>query len=132
MFEVRDLYAARGLAAADWRRRPDDHLLLQLQFVARWLRDADPDLAGLATFLDRHLLRWLEDFARRVAARCDTALYAGLALLTLAQVERLRDILASALGAPRPSRDEVEAVCRALRSVESVPVGFVPGTGPGW
>jgi TorA maturation chaperone TorD len=132
MFELRELYAARGLAAADWRRRPDDHLLLQLQFVAHVLREADPDLAGLAAFLDRHLLRWLEDFAGRVAARCDTALYAGLALLTFTLVERLRDILASALGAPRPSREEVEAASGARRPVESVVVGFVPGTGPGW
>jgi TorA maturation chaperone TorD len=132
MFELRALYARRGLGAADWRHRPDDHLLLQLQFAARWLRELDPDLAGLAGFLDRHLLRWLGDFALRVAERCDTRLYAGLALLTLTQVERLREILASALGVPRPTRAEVEAACRAGRRVESVPARFFPGAGPGW
>ena len=30
MFALRRIYAEAGLAAADWRRRPDDHLVLQL------------------------------------------------------------------------------------------------------
>lgn len=132
MFELREIYAGRGLAASDWRRRPDDHLLLQLQFIARWLRDPRPDLAGLADFLDRHLLRWLGDFAGRVADRCETHLYAGLALLTLALAEGLRDVLVKALDTPRPSREALEAACRTKRRVEAVSIGFVPGAGPGW
>lgn len=132
MFALREVYGARGLGAADWRRRPDDHLLLQLDFVARWLRDAQPDLAGLADFLDRHLLRWLGDFAVRVASRCETRLYAGLALLTFALVDRLREALARTLDVPRPSREAVEAACRPSHRIESLPAGFVPGAGPGW
>lgn len=132
MFELRELYAGRGLGAADWRRRPDDHLLLQLQFVARWLREPAPDLAALADFLDRHLLRWLEDFAGRVAARCDTRLYAGLVLITSAHVDRLREILAHALDVPRPSRAEMEARSRGADRPVAIPLVFVPGTAPSW
>jgi TorA maturation chaperone TorD len=33
MFELRDLYAARGLVTPNWRQRPDDHLVTQLLFV---------------------------------------------------------------------------------------------------
>lgn len=104
MFALRDLFAARGLAAPDWRRRPDDHLIFQLQFLAHGLRhgqDAEA-LAQLARFLDEHLLRWLPDFARRVASRCDTAFYAALSLLTVAWVDQFRDLLARVLEEPRP------------------------------
>jgi putative dimethyl sulfoxide reductase chaperone len=132
MFELRAVYAERGLGAADWRCRPDDHLLLQFQFIAHWLREPQPDLAGLADFLDRHLLRWVGDFAGRVAARCESGLYAGLALLTFAVVERLRDVLALSLAVPRPSREAVEAACRSRIGAAAVSVGFVPGAGPGW
>lgn len=132
MFELRRHYAAHGLAASDWRRRPDDHLVLQLQFVAHRLRDPDASLAELADFLDHHPLRWLDDFAARVAARCDTAFYAGLALLAAAQVDGLRDILARSLGQPRPSRQEVAERCRARRGGTADSLRFVPGTGPGW
>jgi TorA maturation chaperone TorD len=33
MFELRELYAAAGLRAADWRSRFDDHFVLQLQYL---------------------------------------------------------------------------------------------------
>jgi hypothetical protein len=32
MFDLRKLYAENGLAVPDWRKRPDDHLVFQLQF----------------------------------------------------------------------------------------------------
>jgi hypothetical protein len=34
MFELRERYAGRGLGVPDWRKRPDDHLVFQLQFLA--------------------------------------------------------------------------------------------------
>jgi TorA maturation chaperone TorD len=135
MFELRALYAAHGLQAADWRRRPDDHLLLQLQFVARRLRAGGgaAELAELASLLDEHLLRWLGEFAVCVAARCDTALYAGLVSLTFAYVEDLRERLAIALGADRPSAEEVEQRYRARRPQEgALPVRFMPGAAASW
>ena len=133
MFALRDLYAARGLAAPDWRSRPDDHLVFQLQFLAHSLRRGE-DMEALAQFvgfLDEHLLRWLPDFARRVASRCDTAFYAALTLLTAAWVDQLRDLLARLLDEPRLSREQIEARLHCQRPLaELATPAFVPGVGP--
>lgn len=104
MFEVRKLYQAHGLAHGNGRQRPDDHLALQLQFIGHLAsRAGSPeDWRTLAAILDEHLLRWLPDFAHVVAGRCATAYYAGLAAVTAAWCERLRDCLATALKEPRP------------------------------
>ncbi len=142
-----ELYAADGLAVPDWRMRPDDHLVFQLQFLGRRLEQLsmqpeaeDPDLTNglwrsLATLLDLHLLRWLPDLASRVSVRCDTEFYAALFLLTDLWCEQLRDLIALHLGEPRPSKDELEALLRPkhLDEVQSVPIQFMPGIGgPSW
>lgn len=134
MFALRKVYAEAGLAAADWRRRPDDHLVLQLLFIAHALRRADgaDDLRRLATMLDEHLLRWLPDFAARVAARCEQPFFAVLAGLTLLWCEQLRDLLAARLGEPRPAREAVEARLRPSQHSEAVPPAYLPGAAPSW
>lgn len=133
MFALRDIYARAGLASADWRRRPDDHLVLQLLYVAHALRTAATDGARpLATILDEHLLRWLPDFAARVASRAAHPFHAGLALLTAAWCDGLRDALAEALAEPRPTREAVEERLAQRKPAVEVSVAFVPGTGPSW
>jgi TorA maturation chaperone TorD len=134
MFALREIYAAAGLAAEDWRRRPDDHLVLQLLYIAHGLRRASgPDeLRRLAAMMDEHLLRWLPDFAARVAARCETPFFAVLAGLTLAWCEQLRDLLAERLGESRPSCEEVEARAMPQRRAEVAPLAYMPGAGPSW
>jgi len=104
MFEIRQWYRRHDLAAADWRRRPDDHLVPQLQFTAYLVRHVSgvEGLKEAVDFLDRHLLRWVLDFSSRVAGRCDSRFFAGLALLTGAYLDELRDVLADFLEAPRP------------------------------
>jgi TorA maturation chaperone TorD len=130
MFEIRRLYAEQGLRASDWRARPDDHLVLQLQFLARRFEDGRGagQVRESARFLDEHLLRWIGDFAQRVASRCDTPFYAGLALLSAAYCDSLRDILARWLGEPRPSAEQIAE--RARPDPPAAPLRFVPG--PGW
>lgn len=110
MFELRALYAAAGLVVPDWRKRPDDHLVFQLQFLGRRLAAAanDDDWRRLAGFLDRHLLRWLPDFAARAAARCDTPFYAALAVLTDAWCRQLRLLIAQHLGENGPDPENIE------------------------
>jgi TorA maturation chaperone TorD len=144
---MRELYAADGLTVPDWRMRPDDHLVFQLQFLAKRLECIAPgseaesaDFANelwlsLATLLDHHLLRWLPDFACRVSVRCDTEFYAALFLLTEVWCEQLRDLMALHLDEPRPSKEEVEAALRPkqLDEVKPVPIQFMPGIGgPSW
>lgn len=102
MFEMREIYRAAGLKAANWRLRPDDHLVLQLQYVAHALRRvATADFSTeLATTMDAHLLRWLPDFAAQVAARAIEPFYAALGNLTLTWCQSLRE----ALGPPPPAK----------------------------
>lgn len=135
MFQLREIYAAYGLQGPPWRRRFDDHLVLQLQLIAHALRQgcAAEDWRRLARVLDDHLLRWLGEFAHRVAARCDTPFYAGLVRLTVSHVDGLRAVLETVLDEVRPSPGEVAARCQPRGQRGQVPVVFVPGAeGPSW
>ncbi len=132
MFQVRQWYESCGLAAPDWRTRPDDHLVYQLQFIAHLL-EQDGEMRTLeqaATFMDEHLLRWLGSFAERVMQRCDTPWFAGSAGVTAAYAEELRDTLAEVLQQPRPTPEEIEERLKSATPVEEVPVTFMPGMGP--
>jgi len=137
MFDMRTLYAAAGLAVPDWRMRPDDHLVFQLQFLAHLLAkaDKDDDWRSLATFLDYHLLRWLPDFTGRVVSRCDTPFYAALALLTDVWCQQLRGLIVQHLGEARLTAEAIEEQLssRRIAEVKEVPIHFVPGgAGPSW
>ncbi len=133
MFQVRAWYARHGLTAGDWRNRPDDHLALQLQFLAHLFAPERGDtLAEAARFMDEHLLRWLPRFARRVAERCRTLFFAALALLTDAYCEELRDLLAQILAEPRPTPEEIEQRMKTMRGPALAPSSFIPGQGPTW
>jgi len=133
MFEVRSLYQRHGLQVPDWRRRADDHLVHELQFLAHLLDpDAGDTLGEAAAFLDEHLLLWLPDFAARVAQRCATPFYAGLAALTAAYLDELRELLERILGQPRTPREEIEERRRRAKESEPAPAAFVPGSAPTW
>jgi TorA maturation chaperone TorD len=134
MFEVRECYTRLGLSAPDWRMRPDDHLVHQLQFLTALLEhNSEPALAEAARFLDEHTLRWLPDFGRRVAARAATPFYVGLAMLTATYLDELRDVLAQIIGVARPTSDEIEQRTRVVEEVAlPMPTAYVPGTSPSW
>jgi TorA maturation chaperone TorD len=138
MFQIRGWYQRHGLAVANWRLRTDDHLVNQLQFVAFLLEgEANPvRLEEVARFLDEHPLRWIGAFAERVASRCRTRYYAGLASLTAAYLEEFRDLAARVLGHPRPSAADIEERMRPLSETLGLPVKgplpYRPHEGPGW
>jgi putative dimethyl sulfoxide reductase chaperone len=135
MFELREIYAAAGLQVDDWRKRYDDHLVLQLQYLVRQLR-AGASWASLAGFLDEHLGYWFPDFARRVSERASTPFYGALAELSYVWLERFRDLLADMADLPRPARETITARIRAKLGYEAsqlAPVKFMPGVGgPSW
>lgn len=127
MFETRAWYRRHGLGTADWRQRPDDHLCLQLQFLAHLAGDSEPaSLAEACAFMDEHLLRWLPRFAAKVFQRCATPFHAALALLTAAYCEELRDLLADLLDLPR-----AEPAASAA-PVREAPLHYMPGLAPSW
>lgn len=130
MFDLRALYAAAGLAAPDWRKRPDDHLVHQLDYLARRLAvtSTDDDWRRLAAFLDRHLLRWLPDFAARIAQRCDTLFYAALLPLTTVWCQQVRELIAAHLGEAIPATP-----AKSAPDSPPTPIHFLPGgTEPSW
>lgn len=138
-FRVRAWYRRHGLAVTDWRTRSDDHLVYELRFLAHLLDGEggavgidEVGLAEVARFMDEHPLRWIDQFAERVAKRCGTRLYAGLALLTAAYLDELRDLLADLTGETRPSAEEIAGSLAAARQPTGVEGPFLPGLAPGW
>jgi len=140
MFEVREYYQRHGLGSAEWRVRSDDHLCLQLEFLAYLFEQSaeatNPQtlFTEAANFLDEHLLRWIPEFGLRTAHRCATPFYGGLGLLTAGYVEELRQLLEEALGQARPTADEIEE--RMNPTAQAIPVAaptaYVPGVAPSW
>ncbi len=144
-FRVRDWYRRHGIVVANWRERSDDHLVHELRFLAHLL-NGEPestvldktelgktDLGEVADFLDQHLLRWIDAFAERVAQRCETRFYAGLALLTAAYLTELRELLADPLGYAYPVAEETAP--RLTASDLNIPEAegpYVPGVAPSW
>ena len=134
MFQVREYYRRHGLAAANWRQRADDHLVLQLQFLShlfkRHATSGSIDLSEVTQFMDEHLLRWLPEFGARVSTGCATLFFAGLAQLTAGYCEELRELLATILDEPRPSQEEIDQRMAPKGTVQEVPLRFIPGIGP--
>ena len=135
MFQVREIYKKHGLEAADWHILADDHLVNELEFMAYLMGRAageDKMFQEAAGFLDFHLLRWLGQFAERVAPRCENGFYAGLALLTHLYCEELRDLLALILDQPRPTDEEIEEMMKQNEDIPLVPMQYIPGASPSW
>lgn len=131
MFQIREAYERHGLAVSDWRIRSDDHLVPQLQFLSH-LFEKKVDLEEVARFLDEHLLRWIDRFAQRVGTRCATPFYAGLAMMTAAYLDELRDLLAEIDGQSRPSKEEIDRRMKPTIEVALPEPKFVPGSAPSW
>lgn len=132
-FRLRTQYRVHGLMVENWRRRSEDHLVVQLHFVSLLLgRVGMGAIREVASFLDEHLLRWLPMFATRVVGRCATRFYAGVALLTDGYCDQMRDVLAEMLGEPRPALQPLPQPGERGSGAGNEPPPFVPGTGPSW
>ena len=131
MFRVRDWYRRNGLVVADTAGRPDDHLVLQLRFVAHLLREKGKGegLGEAARFMDAHLLRWVDTFAARLVHAGAPDWYAALALLTACYLDELRLHLASMTGL---TVVEPDSKGRPERSTEPPDAAYIPGVAPSW
>ncbi len=135
MFEVRSWHARYALENPDWRSMPDDHICLELEFLATVLASARATaIQDAAEFMDQHLLLWLRDFCQRINHRCSTAFFAGASLLTAQYCDVLRDVLAEVLEIPRPGPEEMLVHRRRTTPVhpDEIPIAFVPGQEPSW
>jgi TorA maturation chaperone TorD len=141
MFELRALYRKAGLVATNWRMRSEDHVALQLTYIAHCAQHAQGAASWqvLADMLDQHLLLWMPQFAQQAAQRGAHPFYAGLAAVSAHWLDRLRDILAAALETPRPAREDIiarraqAAKETAAAAAKAHPVHFVPGgNAPSW
>lgn len=87
--EVRAAYAEFGLAAPDKNRAPDDHISLELEFVATLAEralDAEGQeferlVAGFDRFLAEHLFQWAPNFFDTLGRAAQTHFHHGVALL---------------------------------------------------
>jgi putative dimethyl sulfoxide reductase chaperone len=134
MFEIRRWYTHYGLEVRNWRSRSDDHLVFQLEFIAHLVSHAlEHGPKDAAAFMDHHLLRWIEPFSARVAQRCTTQFYAGLALVTAVILKRLRLVLVELAGMPLVEVEPIEEEKQRLRAkAQEAASRFVPGLAPSW
>ena len=136
MFELREIYAAAGFKATDWRSRYDDHLVLQLHYLQHVLQADAVDGEKVANFIDEHIGYWFPDFAQGIALGCNTPFYAALAELTHVWLLRFRALLEEMYACPTPTREKMEAKIKrklALDKAEISPIHFMPGAqGPSW
>lgn len=131
MFALRTRFAELGLRAGDWRSRFDDHLVLELQYLAHCFRLPTVDPMAIAVFIDRHPGRWLAAFCQRIEARCATKFYAALAGLTVEWLMNCRSLLVR-YGAPAPSVLEL-AESSPTTGQANTALAYLPGgCSPGW
>ncbi len=98
-------YAAAGLALSPSRKELPDHVAVELEFMAflcrqevdAWngevVKDAVEALEHQAAFLDRHLTRWLPEWARQVATADGGGVYYVVAETARAFVNHEQDMI---------------------------------------
>lgn len=89
---VREFYLSFGLESKKKNREPDDHLGLELEFMARLCREAAVNiqsggdtgrfLAGQGRFLEEHLEQWVPALTADIQRAARTDFFRGLALFT--------------------------------------------------
>ena len=103
--QVRQWYSRFGLQAERINREPDDHIGLELSFVAHLAKQAlqavdqndkqayEDLLQAQRDFLNEHLLRWAPVWAKLVKQNAETDFYRGLAHLTHGALLEAADLL---------------------------------------
>ncbi|MFD1670804.1 anaerobic sulfite reductase subunit AsrA [Agrilactobacillus yilanensis] len=93
---VTKIYRANGLVmATEMADIKEDHIAMELKFMAHLCDVAEPDLAQQTTFLNEHLLNWTPQFLEDVQTYSRTNFYQGVALLTAGFLAEDAKILAT-------------------------------------
>lgn len=132
MLDIRAEHAAHGLRMTDHAARPEDHLVMQLRFLAELIAGPRTDPEAAARFLDAHLMRWICPFASRLVHTGAPPLFAAIAVLTACYLDEARRHLAALTGVavaePTPPPD-------GKRSAGTPPAEerpYLPGAAPSW
>lgn len=100
--EVRGWYRRYGLKSRHRHNEPDDHIGLELSFLAHLCRlGAEADefsrreslLKDMHRFLSQHVMTWVPDFFALVKKHAETPFYTGWAYLTEETVKSLTDFV---------------------------------------
>ncbi|MDR1359077.1 MAG: molecular chaperone TorD family protein [Coriobacteriales bacterium] len=95
--EVRDWYRRHGLNIEKLHQEPDDHIGLELEFVAMLLERAlsapgderDAIIYDARMFIEEHPGRWVGIWAKQVSKEARTDFYKGLAAIIPAAINRI-------------------------------------------
>jgi TorA maturation chaperone TorD len=108
--QVREWYRRYGLQVEKLHHEPDDHIGLELEFVAHLAKmgllgleqnggDAlERALDAQRDFLSEHLLRWALDWCAQVQAQAQNDFYRGIALLTRGALHHAAEMLGAKIG----------------------------------
>ena len=101
--DVRTIYRAAGFEKDENLHIGDDHIALELEYMAEVARQTaaaardgeafDGQLALQATFLDNHLLNWVPRFSDAMVRHAQTDFYRGLARFLTGYLEDDRALL---------------------------------------
>lgn len=130
--EVTRIFRAHGLACSDHRDIMEDHIAMELEFMAHLTDDAlaarkaGNDAAYAASlkeqqsFLKNHLLNWVPSFAHEAREYIETDFYRGAVDVTekflAMDAYMLNDLLASAGITPEAEPEKAKAPCKACCS----------------
>ncbi|MGJ7909563.1 TorD/DmsD family molecular chaperone [Neobacillus sp. LXY-1] len=109
-FQVREKYRTFGLQYVKENNEPDDHLLLELEFMIYLssLCQSEINLNQITDiiqcqidFLEQHLLFWVPDFCKRIIGNTTSTLYLGVSMLLedfisddLTSLKEIKEVLA--------------------------------------
>lgn len=103
--QVRAWYKRFGLAVSDLNHEPDDHLGLELAFLAHLARQAlaaieqqdsagyERIVAGQRAFLAEHPLKWVRAWCELVTQHAHTDFFRGIALFTQGSLLQIKQTL---------------------------------------
>lgn len=117
---VRAWYRQFGLELSNLHREPDDHIGLELLFIAQLARQGlsalkneddkgyNRTLQGMCDFSREHLLAWAPAWSERAAELSNTDFYRGLALVVrgaLTELSGVLDVVQRASSESRPRKE---------------------------
>jgi putative dimethyl sulfoxide reductase chaperone len=121
-FEAQQAYRSIGMAKKDDYSEPEDHIAVELSFMARLCEVAQeslekdrpktlPYVEMQREFLEEHLIQWISPFAQAIIAAAGSGFYRGIAQLLRGYVRMDRQLIETMIQElnPRPKERRSQA-----------------------